>query len=120
VTLLIIVTAVLLLASGIVKLRAGERAGMGLSFLSLVEVLVGLLLVGVSISNPLTPSQGLGAVVASVVLVLFSSLRMWVRLRDLQRKRDLSEGSRLETYVAYLSKSLGPDGTPRQPEDQEP
>lgn len=119
-TLLLIVTAVLLLASGIVKLRAGERAGLGLSLLSLLEVLVGLLLVGASFASPLTPTQGLGVVVASVVLVLFSSLRMWVRLRDLQRKRDLSEGSRLETYVAYLSTSLGPDGAPRQPGDQDP
>jgi NhaP-type Na+/H+ or K+/H+ antiporter len=119
VTLLLIVTAVLLLTSGVVKLRAAERAGLGLPVLPLLELLVGLLLVGVSFASPLTPSQGLVAVVGSVALILFSSVRMWMQLRGLQRKRDLSESARLQTYVSYLSTSLGPDGAPRHPRDED-
>ena len=119
-TLLLVVTAILLLTSGIVKLHAGDRAGLGLPLFALLEIFAGLLLAGVSFSNPFTPQQGLGVVLGSVALVLFSSLHMWTQLKGLVRKRDLSEGARLRTYVRYLSTTLGPDGSHRDPEDQDP
>lgn len=118
-TTLIVVTALLLLTSGVVKLRAADRAGLGLSLLALLEIFAGLLLGAVSFTYPFTPSSGLGVVLGSVALVLYSSLQMWSRLSGLQRKRDLSEGARLRTYVNYLSGTLGPDGMPRDPEDPE-
>ena len=119
-TLLLVGTAVLLLTSGIVKLRAADRAGLGLSLFALIEIFGGLLLAAVSFSSPFTPEQGLGVILASVGLVLFSSLHMWRQLKGLQRKRDLSEGARLRTYVRYLSPSLDPDGSARDPADPEP
>ena len=119
-TLLLVVTAILLLTSGLVKLRAGDRAGLGIPVLALLEIFAGLLLAGVSFSSPFTPQQGLAVVVGSVAVVLFSSLDMWSRLKGIQRKRDLSEGARLRTYVRYLSPTLGPDGSPRDREESEP
>jgi hypothetical protein len=120
VTLLLVVTAVLLLTSGVVKLRAGDRAGIGLPVLALMEVFAGLLLAGVSFSSPFTPGQGLAVVLGSVALVLFSSLHLWSQLKGVQRTRDLSEGARLRTYVRYLSTTLEPDGSPRDSEEQDP
>lgn len=119
-TLLLVVTAILLLTSGVVMLRAADRAGLGLSLFALLEVLAGLILAGISFTNPFTPGQGLGVVLASVALVLGSALHMWGQLKGIQRKRDLSEGARLRTYVRYLSMNLGPDGSPRDPDDQGP
>ena len=115
--LLLVVTAILLLTSGIVKLRAADRAGLGLSLFALLEIFAGLILAGVSFTNPFTPSQGLGVVLASVALVLGSSLHMWGQLKGVARKRDLSEGARLRTYVRYLSSNLDPDGSARDPDD---
>lgn len=119
-TLFLVVTAILLLTSGIVKLHAGDRAGLGIPVFALLEICAGLLLAGVSFSSPFTPQQGLVVVVGSVALVVFSSLHMWTGLKGLQRKRDLSEGARLRTYVRYLSPTLGPDGSPRDAEDTQP
>lgn len=116
-TLLLVVTAILLLTSGVVMLRAADRAGLGLSPFALLEVFAGLILAGVSFTSPFTPEQGLGVVLASVALVLGSSLHMWGQLKGVQRKRDLSEGARLRTYVRYLSTNLGTDGAPRDPDD---
>ena len=115
--LLLVVTAILLLTSGIVKLRAADRAGLGLSLFALLEIFAGLILAGVSFTNPFTPSQGLGVVLSSVALVLGTSLHMWGQLKGVARKRDLSEGARLRTYVRYLSSNLGPDGSPRDSDD---
>ena len=119
-TALLVVTAILLLTSGVVKLRAGDRAGVGLPVLALLEVFAGLLLAGVSFSSPFTPAQGLAVVLGSVALVLFSSVQMWTQLKEIQRKRDLSESARLRTYVTYLSRTLGPDGSPRETDDDGP
>jgi hypothetical protein len=113
VTALLVVTAILLITSGVVKLRAADRAGLGLSLFALLETFAGLVLAAGSFTNPFTPGQGLWVVVASVGLVLGSSLHMWRQLKGLQRKRDLSESARLRTYVQYLSGTLGPDGSLR-------
>ena len=119
-TLLLVVTAVLLLTSGVVKLHAGDRAGLGLPLFALLEIFAGLILAAGSFTNPFTPAQGLGVVVGSLALVLFSSLHMWTQLKGLQRKRDLSEGARLRTYVRYLSPTLGPEGAARHAQHPAP
>lgn len=117
-TVLLVVTAVLLLVSGVVKLRAGERAGLGLHLLSVLEVLAGFGLAGVSFTSLVTPALGLGMVLASVALVLVASLHMWMQLKGAVRKRELSEGARLRTYVEYLPQAHVLDESPRDPEDQ--
>jgi len=119
-TILFIVTALLLLASGVTKLHACARVGLGLPLLALLEIVAGLCLCAVSFAGAFTPGQGLAVVVGAVVLVLVSSLTMWGTLRAQHRTRELSEGARLRTYVKYLSSSLEPDGDLREPGKQDP
>ncbi|HKJ00867.1 MAG TPA: hypothetical protein VJ997_00390, partial [Longimicrobiales bacterium] len=66
-TALLVATAVLLLTSGLVKLRAADRAGLGLPLFALLEILAALALGGASFLSTLTPAVGLSAVVGSVV-----------------------------------------------------
>ena len=116
-TLLLVVTSVLLLLAGVVKLRAADRAGLGLSLIALLEVFAGLALGAASLVMRIPPGMGLAVVVGAVALVVGSSAQMWTVLRRRLRTRDLSEGARLRTYVKYLSSSLDADGSPRGPED---
>ena len=113
-----LVALVLLLTSGVVKLRAGERAGLKLPLLAILEVLAGFGLAGASFTSLITPAVGLGVVLGSVALVLVSSLHMGMQLKGAVRRRELSEGARLRTYVEYLPHVQGLDASPRDPEDQ--
>ena len=100
---LLVLTGLLLLVSGGVKLRSGERARLGVQPLTLLELLAaGLLCLGAA--------GGLGAASISLVLVpactglvIVSSVHFWSRLRAHRRRRELTEARRLETYVRYLA-----------------
>jgi hypothetical protein len=108
-TMLLVLTAVLLLASGLIKLRAGGRAGMGITLLPLVEAMAGLtLLAPVSLSWRPSPALGLSLTLASVLLVLVSSLFMGVDLSRRRRARVRSEGARLSAYVRYVAREKPP------------
>ncbi len=98
-----LVMAALLIASALVKLRAAERAGLGLHAPSLLELLAALGLIGVLVTGSMTPELGLRTAVIAGILVVGSSLHLGRRLRARRRIRDLTEGRRLEAFVRYLS-----------------
>lgn len=102
---LLVCTACLLLVSGLVKLKAAERVGLGIAILPLVELLAALALGVLGIGGSITPRRGLAFVVGGVVLVLVSSLQVGGAIRRQGRRRNLSEGARLRTFVQYLSAS---------------
>lgn len=116
-TLLLIMAALLLLVSGLVKLHAGGRAGLGVTVLPLVETVAGLaLLAPVAFAWRPGPHTGLAIVLCAVVLVLSSSLWVGAAIARRRHSREESEGARLVTYVKYLSRQ-----EPREPrEPQEP
>jgi hypothetical protein len=103
--LLLVLTAVLVLASGLVKLHAGERAGLGVTLLPLLETVAGLVLLA-----PMTlgwrpgARGGLAIVVCAVAFVLASSLLVGLAIARKRKSRDDSEGARLVTFVKYLSR----------------
>ena len=108
VTPLLAITAVLLLISGIVKLRAVARVGMGVAILPLAEVGAGFALVALALVGPPTAPVGLGSILGGVLLLLGSSFQVGASLGRRRRARELSEGARLRTYVRYLSPSMDP------------
>jgi len=101
--LLLVLTSLLLLTSGLVKVRAAARVEMGLPVLALLELLAGVGIFSVAFVQNFTAGQGLVVLVGSVALVLISSLHVGMAIRSRQRRRDLSEGVRLANYVQYLS-----------------
>jgi hypothetical protein len=109
VTPLLAITAMLLLVSGLVKLRAVARVGLGIGILPLAEVLVGLALLALAIAGPPGAPVGLGAILLAVLLLLGSSFQVGTSLGRLRRARERSEGARLMTYVRYLPPSVVPD-----------
>ena len=106
---LLSIASLLLVGSGIVKIRAAGRAKLGLPMFSLLEVVAGIALAGVAAVSPPTVDVGFRYVVGAVALVLVSSIAMGMRLAAGRRKREESEGVRLITHVKYLSAS--PDST---------
>lgn len=101
---LLALTAVLLLVSGAVKLRAAARAKVGLHLFSLLEILAGALLFLVMMAVPLAGEQGLAVATGATLLIVVSSVHLGSRLRHQRHLRDLTEGRRLESYVKYMSK----------------
>lgn len=110
VALLLVLTAVLLVASGLVKLHAGDRAGLGVTVLPLVETVAGLALLGpVALGRRPSARGGLAIVLCAVALVLVSSLLVGTAIARRRRSREDSEGARLVTYVKYLSRREPPE-----------
>ena len=108
--LLLVLTAVLLVASGLVKLHAGDRAGLGVTVFPLVETVAGLALLGaVALGRRPSVHGGLAIVVCAVALVLVSSLLVGTAIARRRRSREDSEGARLVTYVKYLSRRDPPE-----------
>jgi len=96
---LLVLTSLLLIASGAVKLRAAARGGLGLHVLSLLELALGVGLGVLLVGRPLSPGQGLGAAGVAVVLIVLSSLHIGKALGHKRRLRNLTEGRRLEVYL---------------------
>lgn len=101
---LLVLSALLLLASGLVKVKAAARVEMGLPLLALLELLAGVGIFSVAFIQNFSARQGLFVVVGSVLLVLVSSVQVGVAIRRRQRLRSASEGARLANYVKYLSR----------------
>ena len=95
----------LLLVSGLVKLRAGERAQLGLHLPSVLEALAALCIGGLAVTGSVTPARGLWATACAALLVVGSSLHLWRRLAARRELRERTEARRLETFVRYLSES---------------
>jgi hypothetical protein len=98
-TALIVITGVLLLASGAIKLRAGERVGMGLQPLPLAELVFALIV----FASVRTERAGLWLVPGGILLVLASSALFLSRMRAFQRRRAETEAGRLATYLKYFA-----------------
>lgn len=107
---LLALTAILLLVSGVVKLRAAARAEMGLHLFSLLELLCGVLLFAIMATASLTGEQGLAVVIGATALIVVSSFHLGARLKHQRRIRDLTEGRRLENYLKYFSNVPGEAG----------
>lgn len=95
--------ALLLLVSGMVKLKAAERVALGLPALALLELVAGLGLMVAVFVRTFTAGQGLAVLVGSVALVVVSSVQVGMAVRRRQRLRTASEGARLTNYLKYLS-----------------
>lgn len=102
--LLLSCASLLLLASGLLKIKAGSRVGMGVPIPALAELLAGLAVLGVAFAGAPTAVLGLLILVGSVVLVVSSSVLVGVEVRRRQRLRAASEGARLATHMKYLSR----------------
>jgi hypothetical protein len=101
-TFLAFLLAALLIASGVVKVRSGQRAGLGLLPGTLVELVGAVVLAGSAMATGRLPAW---AVVAALGIFFASSLHHVGRLRAIRRRREESEGGRLAAYVKYLSAS---------------
>lgn len=101
---LLLLLGLLATASGALKRRARVRALMGRSPLAVVEMTLGALTVvgsgvGLSRLRPLAWTVA-GGVVGTMLLASTLHVRTSLRLR---RRRDATEGARLERYVASVS-----------------
>ena len=101
---LLVLTSLLLLASGLLKIKAASRVGMGMPVLALAELLAGLAIPACVFVVELTAGQGLAILLASTLLVIVSSIQVGLEVRRRQRLRAASEGARLASYVRYLSR----------------
>lgn len=115
-TPLLVLAALLLLVSGLVKLRAGERVGLGIPVLALLEVLVGLALVAFSFLGRMSPRQGLAAVLGAVALVLVSSVRQGLAMKARRQLREQTEGGRLQRYIQVRTDPTVLSETDRTPD----
>jgi len=106
---LLVITACLLLASGLLKVRAAARVEMGLPVLALAELLAGVGIFSVAFVVEFTGGQGMLILVGSVALVLVSSVQVGMEVKRRQRIRTASEGARLATYVKHLSRPDPPE-----------
>lgn len=104
-TLLFVLTALLLLVSGLVKLHAAGRVGLGVTVLPLVEVVAGLALLASAVFAWHPPGNtGLMLVTGAVLLIVVSSTWIGRAISRRWRAREESEGARLVRYVKYLSR----------------
>jgi len=101
---LLAIASLLLLASGLVKVKAAARVELGVPILAIAELVVGVGIFGVLFVVEFTATQGLVIVIGSVVLIVVSSLQVGAEVRRRHRIRVASEGTRLASYVKYLSR----------------
>jgi hypothetical protein len=98
---LLVITSCLLLASGLLKVRAAARVEMGVPILALAELLAAVGIFGVAFVVKLTAGQGMFILVGSVALIVVSSVQVGMEVRRRQRIRSASEGARLASYVKH-------------------
>jgi len=101
---LLVLASLLLLVSGLVKMKAAARVDLGLPLLALVELLAGVAIIGVAFMQSFTARQGLAVVVGAVVLVVVSSVQVGLAIQRRHRRLADSEGARLANYVRYRSR----------------
>lgn len=99
-TLLAFFLASLLVTSSVVKMRSGQRIGLGVLPGTVLELLGAL---GVAVVGVTTGRLPGWAVAGALVLFLLSSAHHVGRVRAIRRRRQESEGGRLAAYVRYLS-----------------
>lgn len=102
-TVLLVLMSLLLLVSGMVKVKAAERVALGLPILAALELLVGVGLFAAVFFGTFTRGRGLAVLLGSLALVLVSSVQVGMAVRRRQRLRTASEGARLANYLKYLS-----------------
>ncbi|MDH5758982.1 MAG: hypothetical protein OEZ65_05285 [Gemmatimonadota bacterium] len=102
-TLLFFLAGFLLLVSGIVKVRGATRVGREFPVIPLAEALVGVVLPFWALATAPGPGFGLAVLLGALALVLFSSAHHAAKIREATRRREDSEGARLQTYVKYYS-----------------
>lgn len=102
---LLTILGLLLLVSGAAKLRSAGKAGAAAVVLSVLELALGGWLALRSFQVPPEASGVLGVVVGSVGLLAVANVWHALRLAELRRKRELSEGSRLKAYLNYFSRT---------------
>ncbi len=107
-TALLLVTSVLLLASGAVKVRSALRAGLGVPILSMLELFVAVVLTALAVTGFGDASPGTRLVPLGVALMLVSSATFARGASGLRRGRAESEGARLVTHVKFLSRTDSP------------
>lgn len=95
--------ALLLLLSGVVKLRAGRRAHLGSHLPSLLELVVGAVFGLLAVTGSVTPALGLWGSVGAGALLVASSVHLGRYLAAERRRRERTEGHRLEAYVRHLT-----------------
>jgi hypothetical protein len=116
---LLVIASLLLLVSGLVKVKAAARVEMGVPVLAAAELVAGVGIFSVVFIKEFTATQGLVIVVGSVVLIVVSSLQVGSEVRRRHRIRVASEGTRLANYVKYLSR-LEPSGDVQAGRDADP
>ncbi len=114
-TALLGIAAVLLVGSSLLKLRAAERAKLGLHFPSILELLAGLGIGASMLGGGPNVDIAFRLALGAVTLVLVSSVSMVLKLSVRRREGDESEGARLFTYVNYLSQQTSRDEPPPLP-----
>ena len=100
---LLFMASVFLATSGALKARSAGKHGLGTPILPLVELAAAVAVAALATLVSAPATMGFAVIVASVVLVIGSSVQHWRKLSDLHRERERSEGSRLADYVRYLS-----------------
>ncbi len=105
---LLVIASLLLVASGLVKVRAAARVELGVPVLPLVELVAGVGLFSVVFVKSFTANQGLLILLGSVVLILVSSVQVGMEVRRRQRLRTASEGARLANRLRHLSRQDPP------------
>ena len=98
--LLFLFGAFALVSAGL-KGRATTRAGAGVSLLTVVEALVGVVLMLTTVPGVFPINVPGTAGLATVAIVLLSTTVHLFRLRSLSRAREESTGSRLYASVTY-------------------
>ena len=100
-TPLLLLTSVLLVLSGLIKIRSVARTGRGVPVVALLEVAVAVGAAGLAFSGPSAAGAAAWVVPAGVLLVVFSSASHVRRMSAHRRMREESLGDRLATHVKY-------------------
>jgi hypothetical protein len=103
VSLAVACTGALALLSGLLKTFGKGRAPGAVELLPFLEVVTGAVFPFYALTRPLSPGQGGIIIFLILTLVFFSSLDRMKKLRARRRRRTLSEGARLSTYVQHFS-----------------
>ncbi len=100
-TPLLLLTSVLLVLSGLIKIRSGARTGRGLPVVALLEIAVAVGAAGLAFSGPSAAGAAAWVVPAGVLLVVLSSASHVHHMSAHRRMREESLGDRLATHVKY-------------------